>query len=302
MNTGGATAMNFNILKYSIRQTSASLSRNKWLALVSAGMIAISLTILGGFFLIIINTNQFMQNIQGNLEIAVFLEDGADTVRLNRKLEVLEGVASVKYVPKEEGLREFGGNLGGEEFLTVLAGENNPLPDLFRIRVDKAALIPALSDHISSFQGVESVDYGAELVNILTSLSGWLNRLSLITSILLAVGAVFLITITIRLSVMVRQDEVGIMKYLGASNTFIRLPFLMEGMIIGWAGTLTSVAVLAAAYYSLTDIFHSESLAFFIQPVTDSEIMLPVFGGLMLAGTLMGGVGSLISIRKFLRV
>jgi len=111
-----------------------------------------------------------------------------------------------------------------------------------------------------------------------------------------------LIVTTIRLSVVARQDEVGIMKYLGASNSFIRFPFLLEGVVIGWTGTLFAIVALGLGYEQLATSLQQEALTFFIRPVTDPALILPIFGGLLLLGTLMGGIGSIVSVRKFLRV
>ncbi|NLC51726.1 MAG: FtsX-like permease family protein, partial [Firmicutes bacterium] len=96
--------------------------------------------------------------------------------------------------------------------------------------------------------------------------------------------------------------EIGIMKYLGASNWFIRFPFLLQGMLIGWFGTLVSVAAVGFSYYQLAAALQRASLGFFLQPVTDAGRILAILGGLLLMGTVMGGMGALISVRKFLRV
>jgi cell division transport system permease protein len=294
--------MNINSFKYCSRQTFVSLSRNLWLAVVSAGMIAISLAILGAFLLVAVNTNQLMRNIESNVEIGVFLFDGADIQTLETQLASLEGIHSITYVSKHEGLQEFGRSIGDASLFRGLEGENNPLPDMFRVRARQAAVVPMLAGEAAKLPGVEMVDYGEELVGRVVKITGWVNRISLTVSILLALGAVLLIITTIRLSVLARQDEISIMKYLGASDSFIRFPFLMEGMLMGWIGTLVAVASLGAVYYRLATVLQREALVFFLQPVTAFNQMAPIFGGLLVLGTLIGGLGSLVSIRRFLQV
>jgi cell division transport system permease protein len=294
--------MNINAFKYGLRQSFLSLRRNIWLATVTAGIIAISLAILGGFLLLAVNADQVLRNIETNVEIGVFLEDGTSPGSIETLLSNHDLVHSFVFVSKEEGLEEFGRTMGDRVLLAGLEGDNNPLPDLFRVKARSADDVAALAADIRLFPGVETVDYGEELVGQLLRVTNWLNNLLVGMSSMLALAAIFLIVTTIRLSVLARQDEVGIMKYLGASNGFIRFPFLLEGMVMGWAGTLAAIAALGAVYFRLTASLQQEALTIFIQPVTDLARLLPVFGGLLLLGTLMGGIGSFVSVRKFLRV
>ena len=176
------------------------------------------------------------------------------------------------------------------------------MPDAFLVKTTDASLVSELTEKIRSLPGVEMADYGEELVARLLKLTGWLNKLFVGVSILLALGAVFLIITTIRLSVLARQEEIGIMKYLGASDWYIRFPFLLEGMAMGRIGTLASTAALGLAYSRLAASLQQDAFAFFIRPVTAVEQLVPIFLGLLCLGTLMGGLGSVISVRKYLRV
>lgn len=294
--------MNMNAFRYCMKQSIVSLRRNLWLAVVTAGIIAISLAILGGFLLMAVNAGQMLHNIESNVEIGVFLEEQADIEAIQQKFAEHPSVESYTFVSKEDGLEEFSRTLGDRVLLVGLEGENNPLPDLFRVRVHETETVAALAAEIRTYPGVELADYGEELVSRLLAITSWVNTLFLVMSILLALGAIFLIVTTIRLSVLARQDEVGIMKYLGASNGFIRFPFLLEGMVMGWSGTLVAVAALGALYFRLASALQQDALTFFIQPVTEMAKLAPIFIGLMILGTLMGGIGSFVSVRKFLRV
>jgi len=183
--------MNISALKYGLRQGILSLRRNLWLATVTAGIIAISLAILGGFLLLAVNVGQMMRTIETNLEIAVFLEEGADPADISRQLAEHALVQSYLLVPKEQGLVEFAETLGDPAFLAGMEGENNPLPDLFRVKASDAQSVAALATDIRAFPGVEMADYGEELVGRLIGVTHWLNRLLLGMSSLLALGAVF---------------------------------------------------------------------------------------------------------------
>ena len=243
--------MNINSLKSCLRQSVVSLSRNLWLAVVTAVMIGISLAILGGFLLLAVNVGQSIRIIESNVEINVFLYEDADVDAIQAKLDNLQGVQGHTFVSKDQGLVEFGQALGDTVLLSGLEGESNPLPNLIRVQVDRAEIVPGLAQEIQTYPGVELADYGEELVGWLVRVTRWLNALFLGASVLLALGAVFLIVTIIRLSVMARQEEIGIMKYLGASNWFIRLPFLLEGTLMGWFGTIIATASLGLIYYRI---------------------------------------------------
>ncbi|HHX74812.1 MAG TPA: ABC transporter permease [Firmicutes bacterium] len=294
--------MNFNSFKYCLRQSFVSLRRNFWLAVVTSCIIAVSLAILGGFLLLAVNARQLMSDIGTNVEISVFLYDDAETAALEAEISALDGVDTVRFISKHDGLAEFARSLGDESFLVGLEGDNNPLPDAFRVRALHTEAVPALAAAIRALPGVELVEYGEEIISRLVKITGWLNSLFVGISGLLAIGAVFLIVTAIRLSVLARQEEIGIMKYLGASDWYIRFPFLLEGMVMGWLGTLAAVAALFAGYSRLVVYLKQDALIFFIRPVTAGEQLLPIYAGLVLLGTLLGGLGSSISIRKFLRV
>lgn len=293
--------MNLNIIKYCLRQGVVSLFRNFWLALVTAGMIAVSLAILGGFLLVALNVGQILHSIAGNVEISVFLHEDADPELIQSRMAALDGVREYTFITREQGLADFGRALGDSALFAGLTGETNPLPDMFRVRAGDSALVETLAGEIRAFPGVEFVDYGEELVTRLLGITRWLNALFLGVSSLLAASAVFLIVTIIRLSVMARQEEIGVMKYLGASNFFIRAPFFLEGMVMGWAGALSAAVALGAAYHRLAFSLQRDALIFFLQPVTDPEKLWPVFAGLLVLGTVMGGLGSLLSVRRFLR-
>ena len=165
------------------------------------------------------------------------------------------------------------------------------MPDAFLVKTTDASLVSELTEKIRSLPGVEMADYGEELVARLLKLTGWLNKLFVGVSILLALGAVFLIITTIRLSVLARQEEIGIMKYLGASDWYIRFPFLLEGMAMGWIGTLASTAALGLAYSRLAASLQQDAFAFFIRPVTAVEQLVPIFLGFVMFRNINGWFG-----------
>ncbi len=295
--------MALNGVWYCLRQTITSLTRNLWLNIATTAMIAVALVILGGFLLLAANANHFMHLIESTVEINVFLEEEADTREVNLELTALRGVEEVRFISKEEGLREMEDSFGERgDLLQGLAGEKNPLPDSFRVQAEEADLVPPLAEKIGYLPGVETVSYGQEYVETLLQVTQWMNVIALLAVLILAAAAMFLIITTIRLSLLARQEEVSIMKYLGASNWFIRGPFLLEGMVIGFIGSCLAVLALSLGYYYLVVVLERLPVLFFVQPVVDVQMLGALLGGLLLIGIFMGGIGSVVSIRKFLKV
>ncbi|MDI6711156.1 MAG: permease-like cell division protein FtsX [Bacillota bacterium] len=291
----------FRITVYCIRQAAIALVRNFWLGLASAGMIAVSLCILGAFLLVALNANQWMRGVESEVEINVFLAPEAEASEIGEKIEALSGVTRCTFVPKSQALREMRESLGDKSDILEGLEEDNPLPDSYRVQAARAELVPAVAEKIEDLPGVDRVNYGQGVVEKVIMITRWLNIVSLVAAGLLAAAAVFLIVTTVRLSVVARQQEISIMKFLGASNWFVRAPFLMEGMTVGLMGGLAAVTALGLGYYYLALQVDRASLLFF-QLVTDPYLLLPVFGGLLALGLGMGGLGSVVSMRKFLNV
>lgn len=293
--------MALNALRYCLAQTLVSFRRNFWLGMASASMITVSLLILGSFFLVALNANQVLGQVESEIEINAYLEDGAQINYLTREIKAMSGVERVNYVTKQQALEEMRDSLG--ERRDALAGldEDNPLPNSFRVQTENAEVVPALARAIERLPGVEKVRYGQGYVERLIQVTRWVNVAALVAAGLLALAAVFLIVTTIRLSVMARRDEVEIMKYLGAGNWFVRLPFLLEGMLVGLLGSLWAVLILGGGYCYL--LVQLQQVSFYlIQPVTDQNTLLTLGGVLLGLGVFIGGMASSISIRKFLRV
>ncbi len=293
--------MNVNSLRYSIRQGFVSLRRNALLGLVTTTMVAVSLAILGGFMLLSTNVSHFIKAIESNVEIAVFVAMDADANSLRKKLHQMPGVSEVVFVPREEGLRELGQMLRDPELFAAFTQVNNPLPDVFRLRATAADQVSSLAGIIRRLEGVDAVDYGEELITQLLAFTRWVSGLLVATSALLGLGSVFLVVAIIRLSVIARQEEIGVMKYLGASNAFVRLPFVMEGTVMGFFGALLASLALWLLYDTLLAGLAGMAVPLLLTPITGVTQLGSVFGSIIALGTLVGATGSILAVRKYLR-
>lgn len=286
------------------REAFVSLFRNGWLAMSAVGMVLVALLILGFACLLALNAAHFSRMVEEGIEISVFLKDdfAPDLVsQLGRELGRIEGVARVTFVSKEEALEKLRRDLGDKSALLNGLEGDNPLPDAFRLRPKDASLTPLIAKQAAALPGVEKVRYGEGVVEKLLTLTDWVRVAAFGLVILFGLAAVFLTMTTIRLSILSRQEEIGIMKLLGATNWFVRGPFILEGVIIGLAGAALAVGLLYWGYTSLVQQIEQASLIF-IQPLASRDVALPVYGSLLACGVLMGAFSSALSVRRFLTV
>ncbi|MDD2443282.1 MAG: permease-like cell division protein FtsX [Desulfotomaculaceae bacterium] len=295
--------MRLNAIKYYFREAFRAIFRNSWLSLASVGVVAVSLLILGCSLLLVLNAGNIAANLESSVEISVFLADGTTTgqiLDMGNRLQAMPEVAQVEFVNKRQALEEMKNNFGDKKDILAGLEEKNPLPDAFRVKTHTVDQVAPLASRLESFAGVEQVRYGQGIVEKLMELSRWVRAAGVGTMVFLGVASVFLIATTIRLSVFARRKEIGIMKFLGATNWFVRFPFLLEGMFLGLAGSLLAATAVYFGYYSLVGNFQL-SLPF-MQLITDRNVIIPMLEGLLVLGLAIGAVGSLISVRKFLKV
>lgn len=295
--------MKISSLSYSFRDAFLSMKRNKLMTLASLATVAITLIILGCAWLLVLNTNYLASTMESELEISVYVHTDLsreEALNMRTDIEALSGIASVTFVPKEEGLQSMEGKFGEDvDLLETLRGRN-PLPDMYRIKATDADQVPALALAMQSIQGVEQVKYGQGMVEKLLSLTDWIRSVGLIVIIAVSIAAIFLIATSIRLTVFARRKEIGIMKMVGATNAYIRWPFFLEGMIIGLSGAVIAVGVIHFFYMQLSQ---NVSLTLsFISIMNDKTVIMEIYRNLLFLGTFIGAMGSAISLRRFLKV
>ncbi|SHE29490.1 cell division transport system permease protein [Desulfofundulus australicus DSM 11792] len=295
--------MRIRTIAYYFREAFLSIFRNGWLSLAAAATVAISLVILGCSLLVVVNTDRLADQLESSVEISAFLKDGLEQEEireLNDKIRFLPGVVEVQFVPKEEALQEMRRSFGSRQDILDGLEDDNPLPDTFRIKTRRADQVVEVARKISSLDGVEDVRYGQGLVERLVVVTRWIRVVGVGAMILVGAAAIFLISTTIRLSVFARRREIGIMKYLGATNWFVRFPFLIEGMVLGLLGSLLAAALVYTGYLSLVE--HMARAMPFIPLVSDGQVIFRLLAALVGLGLGIGALGSTISIHRFLNV
>lgn len=295
--------MRLSSFRYALRDALRSLWRNKYMSLASAATVAISLIILGATWLLVINADYLATVVESELEVNVYLYMDVErekALELKDDFAGITGVEEVIFVPREEGLKSLEKRFGEEANLLEALGDNNPLPDMYRIKAVEATEIPRIAQEAEKIQGVEKVRYGQGMVERLLALTQWLRAVGVVIIIAIALAAVFLISTTIRITVFARRREITIMKLVGATNWYIRWPFFLEGMIIGLLGALVAVACLNFFYSQL-----SSNIALtisFLNIFTDTTVIYEIYRNLLIMGTALGAIGSAISLRRFLKV
>ncbi|WP_027364967.1 permease-like cell division protein FtsX [Desulfotruncus alcoholivorax] len=295
--------MNLNVIRYYFREAVRSIIRNSWLSAASVGTIIISLLILGSTVLLVMNVRYVASSVESSLEITVFLKDDVDEqslARMEEQIKFVPGVSSVEFISKEQALADLKESFGDKADILSGLEQDNPLPNSFRIKTTSAGLVPEAARQLEKLDGVEQVRYGQGVVEKLLSLTHWVRIWGSLTIVVLGVAAIFLIATTIRMSVFARRREIGIMKMLGATNLFVRMPFMLEGMMLGSAGGLVAVLIINFSYLSLLNKV-IVTLPF-IRLVDDPVTIYQVLGGLLGLGFAIGALGSAISLRRFLKV
>ena len=307
------TAMKFSSIKTMpknvVRDTMKSIERNNLMSAASVLSVIAALIILGIFLILTINVQEVTKDVESKLELKIFLQsDFTDTQKetIEQALEKSDLIENVSFESAEEALEKFTVSL--EDYAPLLSGynsENNPMPASFVVRVTDPNDMEEVQTLAMSFEGegVEYVRYGQEYVEALVSFNKFTNTLSIVVLVVLSMISIFIIYNTIKLTVFARRREIGIMKYVGATNAYIRAPFILEGTLLGLMGAIVAFLIIRITYYYILGLVGGNLFL----PV-DASLASPdaVMGQLifffLLYGGFIGAVGSVFAIRKFLDV
>lgn len=295
--------MTLNSSRYILRETFHSMKRNPWLSMASVITVMVSLVILGFSVFFLANASNMAKTFESQLEVATFVDSSvtpAEVQALSKQIMEMPGVASVTIVTKEEALSDFGKTMGGDQSnLLADLGGTNPFPDKLTVKAIDPQNVIALAEAVEALPGVDKVRYGQEFVNQLLKFTQWLRWIGFGVVAAFGIAAIVLISINVKMNVFSRRREIQIMKLVGASNSFIRWPFLIEGLVLGLIGGAMAAGIVAMGYNWIT--MYVQSTLTFLPVVKDDLFFRQVSAGLLLAGMTMGAIGSGISLQKFLR-
>jgi len=282
---------------YALTQAMRAIRAN-WVASVSTiTTMTLSLTILAGFSLISVNLNAVLQNLQSELQISAFLDDGAPAAQLVDTIRGWSEVSSVTYVSKKQALANMVSTLPSLKQAAALI--DNPLPDTLEIRLHDPAQTPVVRSRLAQLPGVNHIEDGSNAVNTFLAINDALRVGGSILIVVLLSAALFAIVNSIRAAIAARREEIDVMRLVGATRSFIRAPFLIEGFLLGLISAVVTLA-LAVPGYQFVVLRLSPQLAF-IPFVRDSATIGQIAGLLATLSVLVGLVGSAISVSQHLR-
>ena len=279
-----------------------SLKRNSWMSFASIGTVAVSLFVLGMFLILVVNMNRMVASLESQVEISVYIKDEVSDSgihALEERITQMQGVESVKYVDRETAMKRFRERLGDQQFLLDSLGETNPLPNSFEVRILRPDMVRTAAEAIAEMPGVETAKYGQDVVEHLFDITRLVRLFGLALMFVLAMATLFIISNTIRLTVFARRKEIAIMKYVGATDWFIRWPFLLEGIVLGCLGGIVAAIVLRGAYRVIAAKIY-DTLAFF-PLLPENPFLHYVTAAILICGMFVGALGSTISLKKFLK-
>ncbi|WP_435789315.1 permease-like cell division protein FtsX [Clostridium sp.] len=297
--------MKISTFKYFIMDALKSLKRNKTVSLASVATVAATLFILGVFLLIVINVNAGIDVIGSKFQVKISIKEDisiTDKSALERALNDVKGVTDIRYETKLDAL-EIMREQFGEDSKELLAGmeENNPLPNAYVVSVEKPEIVTDVVEAAEGLSGVEKIKDVREIVDKLIKITDTLKVIGLSLFAILISVSLFLIGNTIKLTVYSRKKEIGIMKYVGATDWFIRWPFIIEGMMLGISGAIVSTGILYYVYRMVFGKFSNTLIEFLGFTLINPQFILgTVLWQFMIGGLIIGAIGSVISIRKFL--
>lgn len=283
---------------YVLREGFSGFKRAKLSTTISIVTISISLILLGTFAIVFSNLHVIADTLKREVQVEVFLLDDitdAQRNQLNQRISALTGVENVRYISKEDAAEIFKDEFG-EDIFSVL--DFNPLPASFRITLRPEYVhtdsIAAITQYMDGLDGVESIQYSQSLLDMLTDRIQTVIAVSVGLGFLLGISAIFLVSNTIRLTIYAKRKLIETMKLVGATRAFIRKPFLLEGFVQGLCGGALAGIVIYVAMHVIRNNFPHH---IFIH----GEYELYFYGAVLLTGSILGLLGSAVSIRRFLR-
>jgi cell division transport system permease protein len=291
----------FSNFEFFIIEALRSFRRSTLMNLVAIGTIAVTLVIFGLFLLLIINMGNVVGTVSSRMDVAAYVEEEIsleEAGALQLKLSKIPGVEKVEFISRTEAWRKFKQDFGTKLNLDEIMTEN-PLPHTFTVQVRTPELLPAVAKRISEFEVINEVRYSGQMIDQIRSLLDAVRIGGAALVILISFATLLIVVNTVRLTVLARETDIYIMKLVGATNTFVKWPFIIEGILIGVLGGLISFLVLKFSYDGVV-LRVSQALPF-LPLVFDQRILAMIYITMVAGGTALGMMGAYISVSKVLK-
>ena len=299
-------AMKTSTLVRHVRESIKSLGRNGWMTFASISAVTVTLLLVGVFGIIMMNLSKFATDLENDVEIRVHIDIIADENEakiaedtLIKQVQSMPNVEKVVYSSKDDELQKMIKDLG-EDF--SLYEQNNPLRSVLYVKAKEPQQIAKVAKTIEKFDHVYAAKYGEEKAEKLFYVLNLSRNIGIVLVVGLLFTAMFLISNTIRITIVARRDEIEIMRLVGATNSFIRIPFVLEGMFLGIIGAIIPMGLISVLYYNLYSSLEDRLKGELFQLVEVNTMLTNINILLVILGMFIGIWGSFMSVRKFLKI
>ncbi|MCQ2978781.1 MAG: permease-like cell division protein FtsX [Clostridia bacterium] len=297
-----------NRISYFLEEGFRNIFRSKVEALSSITTIFMCILVIGLMYITFTNVSYTISSIQDDLSIIAYLDSSTATVNadaLMKHIESSDQVEEIEFFSKEEALVEFAGKIENGENLLEQYKDDNPLRDSLRIKLKNQQSQDEVLKMLEESSFVKRIVKPNDAVKFLTKLSNVVNGIGIIFIIILVFMSIILIMNTIKLTVTLRKNDIEIMKYIGATDSFVRIPFVVEGILLGFIGTIVPLLIVYLIYQGIYNTVTSNtadalySLVSLLSPGDIFAVLIPLS---IIIGVGIGTVGSMISVKKFMEV
>ncbi len=298
-------AMNLRTFVRHIREGVKNIFRNGWMTFASVSAVTVTLLLVGSFLTIMMNLNHFAGTLESDVRVSVHIDIGTEEAgiqELETRLKTIPEVENVTFSSKDEQLQDMIESMGEDGAPFALMEQDNPLNDVFIVQTDEPADVPIVANKIEEFQYVEDAIYGEGTVERLFKGIEIARNIGIGIIVGLLFTAMFLISNTIKITIVARRKEIEIMKLVGATNGFIRWPFFVEGLLLGVIGAILPITITVFSYNYIYELANPKLVGTFFSILPVTPFIFQISAILLAIGAFIGVWGSLLSVRKFLKV
>ncbi len=288
---------------YFLREGVRSIFAHRLMSMAAMSVITACLLLMGSFTLVVTNVEHLLSDIEKKNEVVAYVDETL-TEEAARAIEdkILEipTIASVKYTSKAEALENFRNEFGEESALLDGLDDRNPLRDRYNVTLHDIHDTASAAKSLEGIEGIAKVSARSDISDKIIQVRDVVTVICVVLILILVLVSIFIISNTVNLTMFNRREEIAIMKMIGATNSFVRIPFVIEGLLLGIAGAALALLLQWGVYeYVVSRAFASIS---FIPTVAFSDIVFALMAAFFGVGVIVGGLGSAITLRKFLKV
>ena len=290
-------------IHYLLKEGVRNIWSNRTMSLASVAILVSCLILTGTAVLFSMNISAAMKTVEGTNSVKVYMQQGIpvlSSVKVGQEIKKLDNIKSCKFIPKDQAIENVMGMLGGKDanLLAGMTGKDNPLPDAYQISFKDLSKYKDTVAQIKKISGVGSVNDYSDVAAKLTKLDRMVTQGGFWVTLLLSIVSLFIISNTIRATMFSRRLEINIMKSVGATNWFVRIPFIVEGMVIGLVSGVLASLIVQLLYGKLTSTLTSITM---FSPIAMNSVSAQLTALFILSGCLFGALGGIISISKYLK-